>query len=138
MDVEEALVFLDTVLQHKFLNNLQELVFRQAWAGQTYPEMAESSGYDPRYVKDVGYKLWRLLAEVFKEEVTKSNFRSVIRRQHVASRPAWHLGNVFLGEAFPARGESPQSKDSVCITAGVSASVAPAEVLDVLPQAPVL
>ena len=89
MNVEEALIFLDTALQQRFLNNLQELVFRQAWAGQTYPEIAESCGYDANYIKDVGYKLWKLLSTVFEEEVTKSNFRSVIRRKHIAFRQAY-------------------------------------------------
>ena len=84
MNVEEALVILDTVLQRGFLNNIQELVFRQAWAGQTYPEIAETSGYNANYIKDVGYRLWKLLSEAFDEEITKSNFRAVLRRRYVA------------------------------------------------------
>lgn len=86
MNVEEALVTLDTALEKECLNNLQELVFRQAWAGQTYSEMAESFGYNANYIKDVGYKLWKLLSKAFNEEVTKSNFRSVFRRRYVASQ----------------------------------------------------
>lgn len=80
MNVEEALVILDTALKQQGLNDIQELIFRQAWEGQSYPKMAESSGYDANYVKDVGSKLWKLLSNAFEEEVTKSNFRSVIRR----------------------------------------------------------
>ena len=83
MNVEEALFILDTVLQ-KILNNVQELVFRQAWEGKTYPEMAESSGYNAHYIKDVGYKLWKLLSNALEEKVTKSNFRSVLRRRYFA------------------------------------------------------
>jgi hypothetical protein len=89
MKIEKALFFLDIVLHQKILNNVQELVFRQAWAGQTYPEIAESSGYDANYIKDVGYKLWKLLSKAFEEKVTKSNFRSVIRRRYVAYQHAW-------------------------------------------------
>ena len=91
MIVEEALVFLDTALQQNLLSNIQELVLRQAWAGQTYPEMAESVGYNANYIKDVGGKLWKLLSKVFDEKVTKSNFRSVLRRHYSASQ---HVGQA--------------------------------------------
>jgi len=83
MNVEQALLILDTALEEKFLNNVQELVFHQSWLGQTYLEMAENSGYNSNYIKDVGYKLWKLLSEVFEQEITKSNLRSVLRRQYV-------------------------------------------------------
>lgn len=90
MNVEEALLILDTALEQSFLNDVQELVFRNSWLGQTYVEMAESSGYNANYIKDVGYKLWKLLSKVFKEEVTKSNFRSVLRRGHVTLKNTLH------------------------------------------------
>lgn len=107
MNVEEALIILDTVLQQNFLNNLQELVFRQAWLGQTYPEIAESSGYNANYIKDVGSKLWKLLSKAFEEEVTKSNFRSVLRRRYVAFQHANVTGREI---ASPKQiGESQQT-----------------------------
>ncbi|MDZ8186752.1 MAG: AAA-like domain-containing protein [Nostoc sp. ChiSLP02] len=80
MNIEEALVFLDTFLEHG-LSDVQEIIFRKAWEGQTYPDIAESCGYDANYIKDVGSKLWKLLSQAFGEEVTKSNFRSVLRRR---------------------------------------------------------
>ncbi|MEH2450830.1 AAA-like domain-containing protein [Nostoc sp.] len=80
MNIEEALVTLDTFLEHG-LSDVQEIVFRKAWEGQTYPDIAESCGYDANYIKDVGSKLWKLLSQAFGEEVTKSNFRSVLRRR---------------------------------------------------------
>ncbi|MBN4004939.1 AAA-like domain-containing protein [Nostoc sp. LPT] len=80
MNIEEALVILDTFLEHG-LSDVQEIIFRQAWEGQTYPDIAESCGYDANYIKDVGSKLWKLLSQAFGEEVTKSNFRSVLRRR---------------------------------------------------------
>lgn len=81
MNIEQALVFLDTALTQKVLNNVEELVFRQAWDDRTYAEMADTSGYDANYLKDVGSKLWKLLSKALGETVTKSNFRSVLRRQ---------------------------------------------------------
>lgn len=99
MNVEEALIILDTALEQKFLNNVQELVFHQSWLGKTYLEMAENSGYNSNYIKDVGYKLWKLLSEVFEQEVTKSNFRSVLRRQYV-NQNALQLQSVFERESL--------------------------------------
>lgn len=81
MNIEQALVILDTTLRQNFLNNVEELVFRQAWDDRTYAEMAATSGYDANYLKDVGAKLWKLLSKALGETVTKSNFRSVLRRQ---------------------------------------------------------
>jgi len=71
MNVEEALAFGYSPAT-KVLNNLQELVFHKR--GQADLEMAESSGYDANYIKDVGSKLWKLLSKVFEEEVTKVIF----------------------------------------------------------------
>jgi WD40 repeat protein len=84
MTVEEALIIIDTVLNPEKLNDLQELVFRGAWEGQTYPEIAESAGYEPNYIKTVGFQLWKLLSQVLGEEVTKSNLQSVFRRLIIA------------------------------------------------------
>jgi WD40 repeat protein len=80
MNVDEALIILDAFL-NQGLNDIQELVLRKAWEGQTYPEIAESAGYDANYIKDVGSKLWKLLSKALSEEVTKSNFRAVLRRR---------------------------------------------------------
>lgn len=95
MNVEEALAVLDTVLKQPSLNDIQELIFCQAWSGQTYPEIAEISGYDANYIKDVGCKLWKLLSKAFEEEVTKSNFRSVLKRRtpsRICIGEAWSVG----------------------------------------------
>ncbi len=112
MNVEEALFILDTALHPKVLNNVQELVFRQAWEGQTYQEIAKSSGYNANYIKDVGYQLWKLISKAFEEEVTKSNFRSVLRRRYFAFQHA--------GFSDSAKEESPSvdPKDSVSEVSG--------------------
>lgn len=82
MNVEEALVNLDTILKQQGLTDIQEVVFRKAWEGQSYPEIAESAGYEANYIKNVGSKLWKLLSKALSEQVTKSNFRSVLRRHN--------------------------------------------------------
>ncbi|MFB2939361.1 NB-ARC domain-containing protein [Aerosakkonemataceae cyanobacterium BLCC-F154] len=80
MTIEEALVVVDSILKPGYLNHVQELVLRQSWEGKTYPEIAASSAYDAEYVKNIGYQLWQSLSDKLGEKVTKSNFRSVLRR----------------------------------------------------------
>lgn len=81
MTVEQALSFLDTLLQPESMNHVQELVFRGAWEGKVYEEMATQGGYDADYLRDVGSKLWKSLSQALGEKVTKNNFRSVLRRR---------------------------------------------------------
>jgi hypothetical protein len=87
MTVEEAIAILDAVLVQNRLSNIQELVFRYSWLEKTYQEIAQDSGYDFDYIRDTGFKLWRLLSNVFGEKVTKKNFRAVLRqRSHVSTQ----------------------------------------------------
>jgi WD40 repeat protein len=81
MTIQEALAIIDNALPQESLSDLQELVFSHAWEGKTYAEIAETCGYDTNYIKDVGSKLWQLLSKAFAENVTKSNFHSVLRRK---------------------------------------------------------
>jgi WD40 repeat protein len=93
MTLEEALQILDEVLRQDSLSNIQEMIFRYSWEGRKYPDIAETLGYDSNYIKDVGAKLWKLLSQAFGEEVTKSNFRSILaknarRLQSTKTEPA--------------------------------------------------
>jgi WD40 repeat protein len=103
MTADEALALLDPLLQAQSLRDIQEQVFRHAWEGRTYPDMAEQIGYDTGYIRDVGYELWRQLTQVLGEPVTKNNLQAVLRRQR--DRTASDLPNRSLSVPF---GESPQ------------------------------
>ncbi len=81
MTVEAALNVVDAALKPESLNNLQELIFRQSWDGNSYQEIAASAGYDPEYIKDVGFKMWQLLSKALGEKITKKNFQSVLRQR---------------------------------------------------------
>jgi hypothetical protein len=75
-----------TVGRH--LNDPEVTVLRGAWEGLTYDQMAESSQYTINYLmRDVGPKLWKILSECFKEEVSKTNFRAALER---------HQSSVFV------------------------------------------
>jgi hypothetical protein len=81
MTVEEALVFVDTVLKQEPLSDVQELVFRGVWEGRSYDEIAENSSYNEQYIKHIGSHLWQLFSKAFGEKVTKGNVRSLLRRR---------------------------------------------------------
>lgn len=117
MNVEQALVNLDTILKQQSLTDIQEVVFRKAWEGQSYPEIAESDGYEANYIKDVGSKLWKLLSKALSEQVTKSNFRSVLRRHNAT---LFHLIWRSLRNAPPV--EDSSQSDSIFIQSAGNAS----------------
>jgi WD40 repeat protein len=87
MTADEALAIVDEVLLGTCLNDIQTIVFRACWEGQTYAVASEQAGYDEGYIKDVGAKLWKTLSQALGEKVTKSNLQSVIRR-HQSTRPS--------------------------------------------------
>lgn len=80
MTADEALEIVETALDYQNLSKVQELVFRQSWEGQSYVEIAKSTGYEPDYIKDAGAKLWKLLSKVLGEKVKKDNIKSVLKR----------------------------------------------------------
>ena len=81
MTIDEALLFLDSLLTQEHLNDVHILVLRQTWEGRSYPEIAKNAGYDAEYIKFVGFHLWQVLSRIFGEKVTKSNVQSVLRRK---------------------------------------------------------
>ncbi|NJO39244.1 MAG: hypothetical protein HC865_00725 [Cyanobacteria bacterium RU_5_0] len=80
MTVEEAIAVIEQIIEQGQLTKVQELVFRQAWEGRSYLEIARASGYDPGYIKDTGSKLWQTLSEVYDIKITKLNFQGVLKR----------------------------------------------------------
>ncbi|MBD2353263.1 NACHT domain-containing protein [Tolypothrix sp. FACHB-123] len=79
---EQAMLVLDKALQKKHLSNIQEMVLRLCWSGYTYAEIAESSGYDDDYIRDVGFRLWQTLSKALGENIAKSNVKTVLRRHY--------------------------------------------------------
>lgn len=80
MNTREAIAVLETILKPWSLNDVQDLVFRQSWEGQTYPVIAERFDYDCDYIKEVGSQLWKLLSKRLGEKVSKSNIHLTMRR----------------------------------------------------------
>lgn len=80
MTVEEAIAIVEQVIERGEFSKVQALIFRQAWEGRSYSEIAASSGYDQGYIKDTGAKLWQMLSQQYGVRITKLNCRGVLRR----------------------------------------------------------
>ena len=80
MTESEALEQVRQAISPESLSYVQEVVFKQSWEGQLYPEIAKSVGYHPEYIRDVGAQLWRSLSESIGQKVTKKNVRFVLNQ----------------------------------------------------------
>lgn len=78
--VEEGLELIEQILPQGQLSKVQTIVFRQAWAGQSYKEIADQFDYTLGYIKDTGSDLWKLLSKALGEDVTRRNFQVVLKR----------------------------------------------------------
>lgn len=65
----------------KHLSDIEMIVLKGSWSGETYEEMAEQAGYAADYLnKDVGNKLWKKLSDILEEKVSKKNLREPLKR----------------------------------------------------------
>jgi formylglycine-generating enzyme required for sulfatase activity len=102
VEIVDNLVFSQT---EKHLNKIEQLIVEQTISNQTYEQMAASSNYSTRQLKNVASKLWKVLSQTTGEKVNKTNLKNVIQRQvnysqidiHRSRRQAQHfiedLGN---------------------------------------------
>jgi WD40 repeat protein len=88
MEVELALEMVKELLAPRYLTAPQEMVFKAAWEGQSYRDLAKIAGYDHDYLKGVGAQVWRMLATATEQRVSKTNFRQVIESLAPAELPA--------------------------------------------------
>jgi hypothetical protein len=91
MTEQEAIALIDKILQaanQRRLTDVQSVVFLDTWAGRSYPDIAQQSGYERDYIKQVGSRLWRSLSQAVGEEVSKKNIHAVLRRYHQSQQGA--------------------------------------------------
>ena len=87
-DTSQVLEMLRVALPSLTLSNLQLTVLLKSWQGRTYGQMADSTSYDPDYLKDVGHKLWKKLSEALEQPVSKHNVCVVLRQRFQSLRDA--------------------------------------------------
>jgi len=81
LNADEAIAHLETLLPPGTLNEVKRLVFRCAWQGQGYSQIAEAEGYDADYLREAGASLWRSLSQLTGCKVTKRSFRTLLMQQ---------------------------------------------------------
>ena len=81
LSADEAIARLEMLLPPGSLNDVKCLVFRRAWQGQGYSQIAEVAGYDADYLREAGASLWRSLSQLMGCKVTKRSFRMVLIQQ---------------------------------------------------------
>ncbi len=64
----------------KHLNDLQEKILHGTWEDEDYKEIAKAVNLSEARVREVGMELWQSLSQELGEKVSKSNFRSAIKR----------------------------------------------------------
>ncbi|MCC3575469.1 MAG: ATPase [Microcoleus sp. PH2017_40_RAT_O_B] len=123
MDVEEALKFTDHLAlttTGKHLDSLQKAILRGAWDNQKYKEIAQHHNRSEKYVKEVGFKLWKLMSVALGEEqVCKANFRAKLENLQASNivslvgNGCIHIGNISAESLHsPEASQSePQDKD---------------------------
>jgi WD40 repeat protein len=86
LDLEKLVEFVDEAVHHKTSRRLRDVevwIFKGSWNGQTYGEIADAHSYTSQYLQqDVGPKFWRLLSDVFEEQLSKRNFQTVLERHY--------------------------------------------------------
>ncbi len=117
MDIEDALKFTDNLAlttTGKHLDSLQKAILRGTWNNQKYKEIAEDHHRSEKYVKEVGFKLWKLMSVALGEEqVCKANFRAKLENLQ-ASNIVSLVGNgcIHIGNISAESLHSPEASQS--------------------------
>jgi WD40 repeat protein len=92
-DLQKLVQFVDSKVfdqTQRHLRDVEVWVFEGAWVGKKYEEIAQIHNYTPQYLQqDIGPRFWKLLSEVFQEELSKRNFRTVLERYFRENAPAF-------------------------------------------------
>ena len=117
MDIEDALKFTDNLAlttTGKHLDSLQKAILRGTWNNQKYKEIAEDHHRSEKYVKEVGFKLWKLLSVALGEEqVCKANFRAKLENLQVSNvslvgNGCIHIRNISADTFYSPKASQPE------------------------------
>jgi WD40 repeat protein len=82
------------------LTDVQIAVLEGTLAGESYPILADRSTYTVEYLREVGARLWQLLAQAFGEPVNKKNIRSILQRYQQSLSVVALERQYFWGESI--------------------------------------
>ena len=86
MDIKEVLKLAEELIYDhtgENLDYLQKTILQRTLEGQTYKKIAEEIYASESHVRGVGAKLWKTLSEVFGEDITKANFRTILENTSI-------------------------------------------------------
>lgn len=97
MDVKELSKWTDEQVFAKtgqHLDSLHKSILESVLQRQNFHKIAGNNGYSYDHVKREGAKLWKLLSDVFSEEIEQKNVRSILENQ--AGSTIYSFGNSSL------------------------------------------
>ncbi|TAD76139.1 MAG: hypothetical protein EA001_12815 [Oscillatoriales cyanobacterium] len=114
MDIQKVLCFLDNLVvdrtgQH--LDDVQLGVIEGVLNRQKYSEIAQALNCTEGYAKDTGYELWKILSDVFQEEVSKNNLKTVLLRKGMIYNSIINIGDNNTAGSVHACAEESESQD---------------------------
>jgi AAA+ ATPase superfamily predicted ATPase len=83
MELKEVLRFADEKVfskTGKHLDDLQEAILKEAIQGRKYAKIAQDRDCSEGYVRVAASELWKILSDVFGEDVSKGNVRAILER----------------------------------------------------------
>ncbi len=108
LNLAEALIFMKT---GKHLDHLQKAVLRGTFEGKTYTEIAAETYQSEGHVRNTGSELWKVLSAELKEEINKSNFRSIIEKVEFNDFSADNVGHVTVNNLNFCRDSTGKATD---------------------------
>ncbi|MCC3531340.1 MAG: ATP-binding protein [Microcoleus sp. PH2017_22_RUC_O_B] len=83
MDIAEVLKLADELIFAKtgeHIDYLQKAILEGTFQGRTYQQIADATHSSEGHTRDIGSELWQILSEGFGEEITKRNFRAILKK----------------------------------------------------------
>jgi hypothetical protein len=114
MNLKKMLKFVDDIVFAKtgqHLDDLQEAVLQGTLERETYKQIAKEFDCSESRIREIGSELWQILSEEFGEDVSKTNFRSAIKRFQVSNSSNFAQGDVVTIGSFNTCGEARHPPD---------------------------
>ncbi|MFB2836844.1 NB-ARC domain-containing protein [Floridanema evergladense] len=103
MDIEEVLKWTDEEVlakTGKHLDSLQKSILEGVWQHQNYEEIAKNNHRSYDHVKKEAWKLWKLLSDVFGEDVKKSNVCSLLEQAELSNISVVDVDSVQIAVSY--------------------------------------
>ncbi|MEB3339906.1 hypothetical protein [Okeania sp.] len=86
MNIQEILRLAEELISEhtgEDLDHLQKTILQRTLENQTYKKIAEETYASETHVRYIGSKLWKTLSEILDENITKTNFRTILENAKI-------------------------------------------------------